>query len=396
VVTAAPQAPSSSLSLFPVYEAWNEPLEKTLVAPPAFAGSRAFFPVEGELVAVDLASGTPDWTATATAASIPASGDGLLFVAGDAAIVAIDQESGSIAWRVPFETELAVPLVWDNGWLVAADVDGTLLSFRASDGTLIWKRDLGSRVHAAPALAADRVYAPLEDKRVVALNVSTGETIWERSLGGPPNEMLALDERIYVGSDDNFLYCLLASNGEIGWRWRTGGDVIGVPVVDDRRVYFVSRDNVLRALDRHSGSQRWMRALPGRPTRGPVRSGAVLLVSGVAPKVSAFAMNDGSPAGEVTAPGELAAAPYVQELRGIPQVVIVARDVEKGTRVIDFRRTIDPRMDKPLEALPGPITIAAPKKDETSDTEEPAADDKPAATSDPANGDTDRTPDRPR
>jgi outer membrane protein assembly factor BamB len=361
-------AASPPLSLFPVFQAWSEPLEKVVTTSPVFAGHRAFFPVEGgEIAAFDLDTAKPDWTASAAASAMPAAGGGLLFVAGQAAITAFDQESGETVWRVPFEEELAVPLVWDNGWLVAADTDGTLLAFRATDGALIWKSALGTKVHAPPALAADRVYAPLEDNRVVAMDVSTGDHIWERKLGGPPNDMLALDDRIYVGSDDIFLYCLVTSSGEVGWRWRTGGDVIGVPVVDDRRVYFVSRDNVLRALDRRSGSQRWMRALPGRPTRGPVRAGDVLLVSGVAPKVSAFAIADGAPVTDITAPGELAAAPYVFDVRGVPQVVIVARDLASGTRVIGFRRTIDPRMDTPLPVLPGVITITVPKTDEPAD-----------------------------
>jgi outer membrane protein assembly factor BamB len=372
MATAAPSAPSSPLGLFPVYQAWNQPLDKAVTAPPAFAGHRAFFPVEGgAIAAIDVDSGKPEWTAPADPSSTPASGEGLLFVAEPTAILALDQETGETAWRVPFETELAVPLVWDNGWLIGADVDGTLLAFRAKDGTLIWKKAFGTRVHAPPALAADRVYAALEDNRVVAMEVSTGSAVWERKLGGAPNEMLALDDRVYVGSDDNFLYCLLASDGEIGWRWRTGGDVIGVPVVDDRRVYFVSRDNVLRALDRRSGSQRWKRALPGRPTRGPVRAGAVLLVSGVAPKVSAFAIGDGAPVTEITASGELAAAPFVSDVAGVPQVVIVARDLAKGTRVIGFRRTIDPRMDTPLPTLPGAIQIAVPKKADEDEKTEP-------------------------
>ena len=169
------------------------------------------------------------------------------------------QDTGEVAWRLPFSEELAIPLVWDNGWLIVADASGNVLAFRATDGTLIWRAPLGVRVHAPPALAADRVYVPLEDGRVVALDVTSGAQQWARRLGGAANEMLALDDRVYVGSDDNFFYCLLARDGEIAWRWRTGGDVVGVPVIDEHRVYFVSRDNVLRALDRHSGAQRWKR-----------------------------------------------------------------------------------------------------------------------------------------
>ena len=105
----------------------------------------------------------------------------------------------------------------------------------------------------------------------------------------------------------------MANDGAVAWRWRTGADVIGVPVVDDARVYFVSLDNVLRALDRESGAQRWKRALPLRPTRGPVAAGATLLVSGLSPTLRAFNMKDGAPAGEVAGGGELAAPPLCVE-----------------------------------------------------------------------------------
>ena len=341
--------------------AWNRALDRVVTAPPAFAGHEAFFAVEhNQVAAFDFQSGEPLWTADGAPLSTPAISDNLIFLAERDRITALRRDSGALAWRLPFAEELAVPLVWDNSWLVAADVAGNVLAFRADDGTLIWRASLGVAVHAGPALAADRVYVPLEDGRVVALEVSDGTKVWERRLGGPPNDMLALDDRIYVGSDDNFFYCLLASNGDVAWRWRTGGDVIGVPVVDDHRVYFVSRDNVLRGLDRKSGSQRWKRALPGRPTRGPVRAADLLLVTGLAPRLNAYAMKDGAPAGEIATPGEMAAAPFITDVHGLPQVVLVARDVAKGTRVLAFRRLVDPPMNTPMPMLPGAITIAKP------------------------------------
>ena len=86
----------------------------------------------------------------------------------------------------------------------------------------------------------------------------------------------------------------------------------------------------------------------------------MLLVSGLAAKVSAFALKDGTPAGDITAPGELAAAPFVTDAHGLPQVVMVARDVAKGTRLLAVRRSVDPPMNTRLAVLPNPITIAKP------------------------------------
>lgn len=352
---------SNELRLFPVLAAWNLPVEKGVAAPPAFVGHRAFVPVEGgSIVAYDLEAGEELWTAAGATRSVPASGDGLLFLAEVDTITALSQATGDVVWRLPYAHALAVPLVWDNGWLIGADIEGHVLAVRASDGDLIWLRALDGKVRATPALAADRVYVAVEDGRVIALDVSTGAPLWERRIGGPPNDMLALADRIYVGSDDNFLYCILAADGEVDWRWRTGGDVIGVPVADEHRVYFVSKDNVLRGLDRRSGSQRWQRSLAARPTRGPVKAGDVLLISGLAPRVSGFAMKDGAPNGNLQSPGELAAGPFVTDAHGLPQVVLVARDINKGTRILAVRRTIDPPMNTPLPVLPNAITIAKP------------------------------------
>jgi outer membrane protein assembly factor BamB len=377
---AAQSRSPSSLRLFPVVQVWTQTVEKAVTVPPAFAGHFGFLPVEGDqIVAYDLETGTSTWTAHGTPVSTPAVGAGMLFVAERDAIMALSQDSGDVVWRVAFSGTLAAPLVWDSGWLIAADDGGTLLAFRASDGELIWRHDLQGRVHARPALAADRVYAAMQDGRVVSLDVATGEEKWSHRLGDAANDMLALDERIYVGSDDNFFYCLMASNGEIAWRWRTGGDVIGVPVVDDHRVYFVSKDNVLRGLDRHSGSQRWKRGLPGRPTRGIVASGDLLLVSGLSAKVSAFAMKDGAPAGDLNAPGELAATPYVTDVRGLPEVVVVARDIAKGTRLLAMRRSVDPQMNTPLPQLPNPITIAKPAGSEPTGTSDKSGTSAPTA-----------------
>jgi hypothetical protein len=369
----------STLRLMPVQPAWSMSLDKVVAASPVFVGQRGFFALDGgEIVAYDMADGTPEWTAQGAPTFTPTTGDGLVFLVEPEVLTALDQKTGAVRWRRPFSEPLDRPLVWDNGWLIGATVSGTIVALRATDGELIWRRDLGSRVHGLPALAADRVYVPVDDGRVVALQVESGEPIWERRLGDKPNDMLALDDRVYVGSVDNFLYCLEADDGEVAWRWRTGADVIGAPVADDRRVYFVSLDNVLRALDLRSGSQRWKRALPNRPTRGVVKAGDLLLVSGVAARVSAFAMSDGAPVGDIPAGGELAAAPYVTEVRSLPQVIVVSRDIARGTQVAALRRNVEPTLGTTLPTLPNPIVV--PKPDALAAGTSPAATPGGAAT----------------
>jgi len=328
-------------------------------AAPVFDKTHAFFPIEGgHVVAYDLVTGDQTWIVPIAATSRPAASPNLLFIVESKAIDAVRVENGSTAWQLPFAEPLAAPLAWDNGWLVAVTIDGDVLAFRASDGDLVWRRNIGSPAHASPALAADRVYVPTEDGRVVALGIETGARIWEHRLGGASSDILALDERLYVGSKDNFFYCLSTKDGEQAWRFPTGGDVIGLPLVDEHSVYFVSLDNVLRALNRGNGNQRWRKVLPLRPTTGPIRAGETIIVTGLAETLPAFAVKDGSNAGELTPGGEVVAPPHILEIPGIygPVVIAITRDVVKGATVSAHARSIEPPILTSI-SLPNLVTF---------------------------------------
>ena len=325
-------------------------MNNQLIAPPAYFGSHGYFAIEGDrLVAYELDGGRQEWIVPAHPEFEPVAGDGLLFLVQPTSLTALRTKDGAVAWQLPAFGELSVAPVWDNGWLILATRTGEVLALRAIDGHLVWRRDLGSPAQAQPSLAADRVYVAVGDGRIVALQVDTGDVAWEHRLGGPATGMLADGDRLYAGSRDNFFYALHTADGTVAWRWRTGADVVGVPVVDERNVYFVSLDNVLRALSRKTGVQQWVRLLPLRPTRGPLRIERTLIVSGIAPTLRAYNMKDGKPAGEMPGSGELAGSPYgeTSTTTGFPQVVMVTRDIAKGATATLFRRQLDP----PLSAL---------------------------------------------
>jgi outer membrane protein assembly factor BamB len=323
-----------------------------------FSGTNGYFPIEGDrLVAYDLAAGQQLWIVPATLESAPAAGEGLIFLAEPGAIVAVRESDGGVQWHLPYEERLAVPLVWDNGWLIAAGTSGNVVGFRGTDGHQIWRRAIGAQVHAPPALAADLVYVPAADGRLIALRVDTGAPVWEHRLGGPPNDILALDDRVYVGSDDNYFYCVSATKGDILWRWATGADVIGKPAIDAQHVYFVSLDNVLRSLDRKSGAQVWKRALTMRPTAGPLLAGNAVIVTGIAPAPRAFLTKDGSPAPDLPAAGVVAAPPRIVAVptEANPFLIVMTTDIAKGSTVTAMTRSLDPAVLPSLSPLPNPV-----------------------------------------
>jgi outer membrane protein assembly factor BamB len=351
--TETPRAPS----IFPIRTIWTLPLNRPISeAAPAYDGSRGFFSIAGgQIVAYDLVQGSRLWMTDAVTDVQPAAGDGLLFLATPDGIVALQQTDGAERWRLPIaNAAIPVPLVWDNGWLIAATESGQILALRAADGRTVWTRDVGSPLHARPALAADRVYLPVGNGHVVALNVADGTVLWERRLGDMPNEILAFDDRLYVGSDDKYFYCI-DNKGVVLWRFRTGAAIVEKPASDDRRVYFVSRDNILRGMNRRSGSQDWRRSLSFRVRNGPVVVGSVVSVGGITqPTLHTFQVSTGQPSTDITAPAPIVAAPHVMQSDASlsPDLFVVCQDLEKGATIIRMGRSFDPSAI-PLTALPG-------------------------------------------
>lgn len=357
----APRAKQTEpLGLVPVRPVWTLALNNRITRAPLYDAERAYFFIEGDrLVAYDIATGRQQWLVDAHPVADAAAANDLVYVGEAGGVIARRVADGSVAWKIVLERSPAVPLVADGGWLLVATAGGSLSAFRAADGRLVWQHDAGAEIHAAPTLSGDRVYVPAVNGRVLALDTKTGARLWERRIGGSANDLVAAGERLYVGSADNFLYCLLRETGEIDWRWRTGADVRGLPLTDDRLVYFVSLDNVLRALNLVSGGQKWMRALPLRPAWAPSIIDGTLVVAGQASTVRTYNAKDGTPATEISAGGEVAAAPHLlrQPLTGLPMILIVTRDLVKGATASLHVRTIDPQ-PTPLGPLPNAVTPA--------------------------------------
>jgi hypothetical protein len=151
----------------------------------------------------------------------------------------------------------------------------------------------------------------------------------------------------------------MAKDGRVDWRWRTGGDVVGLPAADEHRVFFVALDNVMRALDRKSGGQRWMRPLPIRPTAGPSKAGEAIIVAGIGPTLRAYNLSDGTSAGEVPAGADVTGPPhvFVDRATELPLLLFLTQDIVKGASATLVTRSFDPPITQ-LAPLPNLITMS--------------------------------------
>ena len=144
------------------------------------------------------------------------------------------------AWRIPIQggNGMPVPIVHDGVMFLNTHPD-TVLALDATNGQLLWKfvYDLGSRVASQKmglALAGELLLMPTSDLHVVALNVHTGQKIWDHeiALSAPATDRGVFNLRsapLVVG--DRVIQGVTASAGP------GGGYIVGLDIATGQEVW---------------------------------------------------------------------------------------------------------------------------------------------------------------
>ena len=114
-----------------------------------------------------------------------------------------------------------------QGTVVAGFSSGELTAFRYENGETLWQDALArtsistvvtslSDVDASPVIDSGRVYAIGEGGRMVAIELITGQRIWELNLQGLSTPWVAGDW-VFVVTDADRLFCIQRTTGHVRW-----------------------------------------------------------------------------------------------------------------------------------------------------------------------------------
>jgi outer membrane protein assembly factor BamB len=336
--------------MFPGGVIWQLAFESPPAHVPAFDADRVYVALrDGTLAAVEHASGRVVWSEARPATVPPVAAGHLLVGAEDDRAWAVDAGTGREIWQHQLAAKAALGPVASAGGALYLTDGGEAILLALEDGRERWKLPVGRQPRSLSA-SGGSAWMGFEDGRVLAVDVTGGRISWTRKLPSAALVITPLGDRLFVGSANQFLYALKAKSGGVKWRWRTGGSIAGPAAADSKRVYFVSRDATLRALDRRHGDLRWQRPLSSRAVGGPLLAGDILIVAGVSPELRGFRTGDGGAAGVVTIPGWAVHGPVLAAPTGtVPGRVL---QLTAGGQLLAIGQTVEPPI-VPLDVLPG-------------------------------------------
>jgi len=189
----------------------------------------------GDVVALNVADGAEIWRRRpgGPLRGAPTLANGNVYVVTqDNQLFALSQETGEVAWNASASLEtqgvfgVAAPAS-AQGTVVAGFSSGELNAYRYENGRSLWGDVLSrtsistsvsslSDIDAEPVIDQGRVYAVGQGGRMVAMDIATGNRMWEQNIAGISTPWAA-GEWLFVVTDDARLMAIARGSGKVRW-----------------------------------------------------------------------------------------------------------------------------------------------------------------------------------
>lgn len=148
----------------------------------------------------------------------------------------------------------------------------------SSQAGIRWTFETGDMIQSSATVLGTRVFVGSNDGFLYCIDEQTGTENWKFETNGPVISKPAAigEDRIVFGSEDGKVYCLNAADGAKEWEYTAGGSVLSDPLVDQERVYIGSGDGKISCIDVATGLLQWSYQTDGVMRQRPTISNGVL------------------------------------------------------------------------------------------------------------------------
>ena len=231
------------------------------LSPAAYNGMVFFGGAGPALYCVDVATHTELWnfSTTGTVSTTPAVDDGMVFVATEERVYALNL-NGDEVWNRSMHCRLSSPAV-AYGKVYIGDLDKHLNCLDSSNGSVIWSKSVDGVVKSSPVVADGSVYVSEYTGTVYCFDADCGTPVWSGDTKGFNIAQPSVsDGTLFIGSDSGYLYAFRdppLPEGDLNRDWEvTASDALialqmavgAVPATDEADMDSDGRVSSLDAL----------------------------------------------------------------------------------------------------------------------------------------------------
>ncbi len=121
-----------------------------------------------------------------------------------------------------------------------------------------------ARLASSPVIANGKVYVIDAGAHVIAFDAASGAKLWQTSLPAEGSGralfgggVSIVDDKLYASTGVGDVAALNAATGAILWKKRPGGPLRGAPTLANGHVYVMGQDNQIFALNQSDGEVQW-------------------------------------------------------------------------------------------------------------------------------------------
>ena len=240
-------------------------------------------------------------------------GDTLYVMSQDNQLYSLKTADGATNWSATASVEIAGVFgtgapAFAQGTVVAGFSSGELNAYRYENGRLVWQDALSrtsistsvanlSDIDASPVIDNGQVFALGQGGRMVALDLISGQRIWELNLAGIATPTVAGDW-VFAVTDDAKVIAIARQTGKIRWinqlpafekpKSRRGPISYVGPVLAGGRLILASDKGVLINIDPASGAFQSQTSIGASVSLPPIVSGNTLYLLDDRARLHAF------------------------------------------------------------------------------------------------------------
>lgn len=224
--------------------------------------------LNGELFALEAEKGTLKWSYKTESKIIGSANwiklkDKTALIVGsyDFKIHCVDVETGKLIWSYQTDNFINGCPATDGQRIIFGGCDANMHVVAAQTGKLITQIDIGSYIAGSGAIRDDHAFIGHYGNQFVSVDLNLQKIRWEfgdAENGAPFFSSPAVTEnRVVVGSRDEFVYCIDKATGKEIWKFQTLDEVDSSPVICDNKVVVGSADGRVYMLNLENGEQIW-------------------------------------------------------------------------------------------------------------------------------------------